>query len=177
MGCLLSFKWILGFIGWRMGGGRGFVLGFLIGWLLDSLYRRPTIHFTFRHGAPRDADGYWYDDQTWQGNQDRQGGGQTWQGGQYRQGNGQTWQGGQYQQGGNQTWHPYVDVTLQEAYATLGIPSTATDEEVRQAYRQQALRYHPDRAAARGEAARQEAEQMFQKITQARDTIQRARGI
>ena len=74
-------------------------------------------------------------------------------------------------------WQPYVDVTLQEAYRTLGIRETATDEEVRQAYREQALRYHPDRFAAQGEAARAEAEKKFREVTEARDIIFRARGI
>jgi DnaJ-class molecular chaperone len=74
-------------------------------------------------------------------------------------------------------WQPYVDVTLQEAYRTLGIRETATDDEVRQAYRQMALRYHPDRVESKGEAAREAAEEKFRKITEARDTIFRARGI
>jgi len=74
-------------------------------------------------------------------------------------------------------WQPYVDVTLQEAYRTLGLRETATDEEVRQAYRELALRYHPDRAAAQGEAARQAAEKKFREVTEARDIIFRARGI
>lgn len=74
-------------------------------------------------------------------------------------------------------WQPYVDVTLQEAYRTLGISETATDDEVRQAYRQMALRYHPDRVAAQGEAAREAAEKKFREVTEARDIIFRARGI
>ena len=77
----------------------------------------------------------------------------------------------------DQSWQPYVDVTLQEAYRTLGIRETATDDEVRQAYRQMALHYHPDRAAAQGEAARQAAEKKFREVTEARDIIFRARGI
>lgn len=138
MGCLLSYKWIFGFIGLYISGGRGFLFGFLLGWLIDSMYRRPTIHFTFRHGPADDFSGY---------------------------------------QKQEKTWEPYVDVTLQEAYRTLGIPATATDEEVRQAYRQMALRYHPDRVEAQGEAARQEAEKRFREITEARDIIMRARGL
>jgi len=138
MGCLLSYKWIFGFIGWYVSGGRGFLFGFLLGWLVDSMYRRPTIHFTFRRGSADDFSGYQKQEKAWQ---------------------------------------PYVDVTLQEAYRTLGITSTATDEEVRQAYRQMALRYHPDHFAAQGEAARQQAEKRFREITEARDIIFRARGM
>lgn len=138
MSCLLNFKIIFAIIGWRIGGGRGLFFGFLLGWLIDSMYRRPTIRFTFQRGTSDDFTGY------------------------------------QQQQ---RTWEPYVDVTLQEAYRTLGIPSTATDEEVRLAYRQMALRYHPDRVSAQGDAARQKAEKKFQEITEARDIIFRARGL
>ena len=138
MGCLLSYKWIFGLVGLYINGGRGFILGFLLGWLLDSMYRRPTIHFTFHHGSDDDFSNYQKEERKWQ---------------------------------------PYVDVTLQEAYRTLGIRETATDDEVRQAYRQMALRYHPDRATAQGEAAREEAEKKFREITEARDIIFRARGL
>ena len=138
MGCILSYKWICGFIGLYFSGGKGFLFGFLIGWLIDSMYRRPTISFTFRHGTADDFTGYQKQERTWQ---------------------------------------PYVDVTLQEAYRTLGLSETATDEEVRQAYRQMALRYHPDRVAAQGDAARQAAEKKFQEITEARDIIFRVRGL
>ena len=137
MSCLLSFRLIFAIIGWRIGGGKVLILGFLLGWLFDSMYRRPTIHFTFRHGTD-DFTGYQKQERDWQ---------------------------------------PYVDVTLQEAYRTLGISETATDEEVRQAYRQLALRYHPDRVASQGEAAREAAEKRFREVTEARDIIFRARGI
>ncbi len=137
MSCLLSFRLIFAIIGWRIGGGKGLILGFLLGWLFDSMYRRPTIHFTFRHGTD-DFSGYQKQERDWQ---------------------------------------PYVDVTLQEAYRTLDVSETATDEEVRQAYRQLALRYHPDRVASQGEAAREAAEKRFREVTEARDIIFRARGI
>lgn len=38
-------------------------------------------------------------------------------------------------------------------YATLGVPATAGDDEIRRAYRQLALRWHPDRNAGSAEAA------------------------
>ena len=137
MSCLLSFRLIFAIIGWRIAGGRGLILGFLLGWLFDSIYRRPTIRFTFQHGTD-DFSGYQKEERQWQ---------------------------------------PYVDVTLQEAYRTLGIRETATDEEVRQAYRQMALRYHPDRVEAQGEVAKEEAEKKIREVTEARDTIFRARGL
>ena len=138
MSCLLSFKFIFAVIGWRIGRGWGLFCGFLLGAYIDSMFRRPTIRFTFHHGPADDFSGYQKQEQAWQ---------------------------------------PYVDVTLQEAYRTLGLNETATDEQVRQAYREQALRYHPDRFAAQGEAARAEAEKKFREVTEARDIIFRARGI
>lgn len=118
-----------------MAGGRGLILGFLLGWLFDAMYSRPTIHFTYQRKAD---DGY-----------DRE---------------------------EHSTWQPYVDVTLQEAYRTLGIPETATDDQVRQAYRRLALRYHPDRTASLSHQEQKEAERKFREATEARDIIARARG-
>lgn len=138
MSCLFSFKFIFAVIGWRIGRGWGLFFGFMLGAFIDSMYRRPTIHFTYRRTTADDFSGY---------NKQERGG-----------------------------WQPYVDVTLQEAYRTLGIPETATDEEVRQAYRQMALRYHPDRMEAQGKAAIEAAEKKFREATEARDTIFRARG-
>jgi DnaJ-domain-containing protein 1 len=134
MSCLFSFKFLFSIIGWRIGRGWGLFFGFILGAFLDSAFRRPTIHFTYRGTV---NDGYQRDEHTWQ---------------------------------------PYVDVTLQEAYRTLGIAQTATDDEVRQAYRKLALRYHPDRMASQDSAARAQAEKKFREITEARDVILRARG-
>ena len=73
--------------------------------------------------------------------------------------------------------YPYFDSQLDEAYRTLGITESATDDEVRQAYRQMALKYHPDRLASQGEEARQAAEKAFQQINQAKERIFKARGM
>ncbi len=67
--------------------------------------------------------------------------------------------------------------TLAEAYRTLGISPNATDDEVRKAYRKLALKYHPDKVATQGEAAREAAAAQFSKITEAKDRIYAARGI
>ena len=73
--------------------------------------------------------------------------------------------------------YTYYNPQLDEAYRTLGITETATDDEVRQAYRRMALRYHPDRIASQGEEARQAAEHTLQQINQARDIIFKERGL
>lgn len=73
--------------------------------------------------------------------------------------------------------YTYIDPQLDEAYRILEITEAATDDEVRQAYRRMALKYHPDRLASQGEEARQAAEKAFQQINQAKDRIFKARGL
>jgi len=67
--------------------------------------------------------------------------------------------------------------TLDDAYRTLGIPSTATDDEVRRAYRKMALQYHPDRVATLGKDVQENAKRKFQEINEAKDRIYKARGM
>ena len=67
--------------------------------------------------------------------------------------------------------------TLQAAYQVLGISPDATDDEVRKAYRQMALKHHPDKVATLGEDVRKAAEQKFKDITAAKDLIFKARGM
>ena len=119
-----------------MAGGKGAILGFLLGFLLDSMISRPTITFRFYTNANQ---------QQWGSN--------------------------------NSTPYTYVNEELTEAYRILGIDENASDEEVRQAYRQLALKYHPDRIASQGEQARQEAERIFQKINHAKEVIFKERGL
>lgn len=67
--------------------------------------------------------------------------------------------------------------TLENAYKLLSIPPTASDSEVKAAYRKMALKYHPDRVAALGEDVRKAAEEKFQKINAAKEIIFKARGL
>lgn len=73
--------------------------------------------------------------------------------------------------------YTYVDTKLNDAYRTLGVSDTATDDEVRQAYKRMALKYHPDRNSSQGKEARLNAERTFQQINQAKDIIFKARGL
>lgn len=68
-------------------------------------------------------------------------------------------------------------VDIEYAYKVLGISSSATDEEVKIAYRKMALRHHPDRVSALGEDVRKAAEKKFQEINEAKERIFKARGI
>lgn len=79
--------------------------------------------------------------------------------------------------GRQQATPPPRQSSLQDAYDELGISPTATDDEVRAAYKRVALLYHPDRVANLDEAVRSEAERRFKRINEARDRIFRARGM
>ena len=68
-------------------------------------------------------------------------------------------------------------VDIEYAYKVLGISSSATDEDVKIAYRKMALRHHPDRVSALGEDVRKAAEKKFQEINEAKERIFKARGI
>ncbi|MBR4156399.1 MAG: TerB family tellurite resistance protein [Bacteroidales bacterium] len=65
---------------------------------------------------------------------------------------------------------------VDSAYKILGIDSTATDEEVKKAYREMAKKYHPDKVAYLGDDVRKSAEQKLQEVNEAYDKIKRQRG-
>lgn len=67
--------------------------------------------------------------------------------------------------------------TLEDAYKVLGVPPSATDDEVRKAYRKLALQHHPDRVAKLGDDVRKAAEKKFQDINDAKDRVFKARGM
>ena len=66
---------------------------------------------------------------------------------------------------------------LDSAYKVLGITPSATDDEVKAAYRKMALKHHPDRVATLGEDVRRAAEKKFQEINEAKERIFKARGL
>ena len=65
----------------------------------------------------------------------------------------------------------------ESAYAVLEIARTATNDEVKAAYRRMAMKYHPDKVATLGPEVQKAAEEKFRKIQEAYETIKKERGI
>jgi len=63
------------------------------------------------------------------------------------------------------------------AYTALEITPSASDEEVKKAYRRMAMKYHPDKVATAGEEIKQQATAKFRTINEAYEHIKLLRGI
>lgn len=68
---------------------------------------------------------------------------------------------------------------IDRAYATLNITKSATDEEVKRAYRKLSIEFHPDTLASKGmgEEFLSHATQKFREIQEAYDAIKKERGL
>jgi DnaJ like chaperone protein len=66
---------------------------------------------------------------------------------------------------------------IDSAYKILEIDKTATDEEVKKAYRSMAVKYHPDKVSYLGEEFKKTANEKFQKVNEAYERIKKERGI
>ncbi|MFT5820310.1 MAG: DnaJ like chaperone protein [Crocinitomix sp.] len=67
--------------------------------------------------------------------------------------------------------------TLTNAYAVLDIPSAATNEKLKKAYRKLAKLHHPDKVAHLGKLHQEKAKIKFQKIVDAYDLIKKSRNL
>ena len=63
------------------------------------------------------------------------------------------------------------------AYKILEIEKTATDDEVKKAYRKMAKKYHPDKVVTENEAIKKGAEEKFKQVQKAYEEIQKERGL
>ncbi len=67
--------------------------------------------------------------------------------------------------------------TLHKDYQILEIPSSATDDEVRKAYRRMSMKHHPDKVAHLGPEVQQAATAKFQMVSAAYGRIKKKRGM
>ena len=63
------------------------------------------------------------------------------------------------------------------SYKILEIESTASDEEVKTAFRRMAMKYHPDKVGHLGEDFKKVAHEKFRKVQDAYEQIKKERGI
>ncbi|MCC7317518.1 MAG: molecular chaperone DjiA [Bacteroidales bacterium] len=63
------------------------------------------------------------------------------------------------------------------AYRILGLTPDSTDEELKKAYREMAVKYHPDKVSHLGDEVRASAEEKFKQVTDAYEQIKKQRGI
>ena len=62
------------------------------------------------------------------------------------------------------------------AYKVLEIESTATDDEIKKAYRKMAMKYHPDKLSSLGEDVKKAGEEKFKSVKDAYDQLKKQRG-
>lgn len=66
---------------------------------------------------------------------------------------------------------------VKNSYAILEITPSATNDEVKKAYRKMATKYHPDKVAHLGEEVQKAAKEKFQELNSAYENIKKERGI
>ena len=67
--------------------------------------------------------------------------------------------------------------SVDNSYKILEIEKSATDEEVKRAYRNMAKKYHPDKVITENEAIKKGAEEKFKQVQKAYEQIQAERGL
>ena len=63
------------------------------------------------------------------------------------------------------------------AYKALGIESSATDEEIKKAYRRMAMKYHPDKLTGLGEDVKKAGAEKFRAVQEAYEFLKKERGM
>ncbi len=69
----------------------------------------------------------------------------------------------------------YVKNT-ESAYKILDVDASASNDEIKKAYRKMAIKFHPDKVAHLGDEFQVSAKEKFQKVSEAFETIKKQRG-
>lgn len=73
---------------------------------------------------------------------------------------------------------PYMKTVDRDwAYKTLEIEPTATNDEIKKAYRRMAMKYHPDKVNELGEDVKKSATEKFRSVNEAYENLKKQRGI
>lgn len=64
----------------------------------------------------------------------------------------------------------------ESAYKILEIEKSASDDEIKKAYRKMAVKFHPDKVSHLGEEHQKSAKEKFQKVQEAYENIKKERG-
>lgn len=88
-----------------------------------------------------------------------------------------SYSGGSSRSGSGSNANTYRSHSLDDDYKILEVAPSATDDEVKKAYRTLAKKYHPDRVAHLGDDMRKAAEEKFSRLGQAYDNIKKDRGM
>ena len=70
----------------------------------------------------------------------------------------------------------FLKQTPESAYKILEIDKSASDADVKKAYRKMVKKYHPDKLEHMDEAYKKGAREKFDKVQEAYETIQKERG-
>ena len=72
---------------------------------------------------------------------------------------------------------PYMKAVDRDwAYKSLEIETTASNEEIKKAYRRMAMKYHPDKVNDLGEEVKKSATEKFRSINEAYENLKKQRG-
>ena len=66
---------------------------------------------------------------------------------------------------------------IENDYKILEVDPSASDDEVKKAYRKQAMKHHPDKVNHLGDEIRKAAEERFAKLNESYERIKKARGM
>jgi DnaJ like chaperone protein len=66
---------------------------------------------------------------------------------------------------------------IENDYKILEINANASDEEVKKAYRKEAMKHHPDKVNHLGDDIRKAAEERFAKLNESYERIKKVRGM